>query len=725
MKDRQTNPQKIAVLGGGMAALTSVFDLTSNPDWSQDYEIVVYQMGWRLGGKGASSRNSQIAQRIEEHGLHVFIGHYENAFQIMRQCYRELGRSEDRPMASWDEAFKPHNFIPLPELSPNESKIWPYEFAANEFLPGDGLDFPSVWGYIRMLVDFAIEQTDILLGMLETALDSIVDGESESQDISLPKHIANLLEAYKIELKESHQIPQVAYLYGAKQLACAMSSDWQQHRDGEREALVWLLSTFKQWLWETVAELVPSHDKFRRLWLLLDLAQTTIAGAIAENLIDLGFAPADALELREWLTEYGASHWATQSAPIRGLYDLVFAYEDGDVERPNLAAGGALRFLLRMLLTYRGALLWKMQAGMGEIIFAPLYEVLHRRGVKFKFFHRVKNLGLNEDGSSIATISICRQATVSGGEYDPLTEVKGLPCWPDRPLYEQLVEGKLLQDKEINLESNWNQWGDLEEIQLRAGEDFDRVIFGIPLGAIPHVFPEALEVSDRWREMCDRVKTNQTQALQLWMKPDLKELGWYFPSPVMVSFKHPYNSWADMTHLIDKEDWDEVEQPGSIAYFCGPLIESGEPLELSNTSFPHKAQQQAGKAAIGWFRQNVSILWPHLQLTDSGEDIDWSQLVDPQEGNGTERFTNQYFRGNAEPTERYVLSVQNSTKYRVRGDDPGFENLYVVGDWTLNGINLGCIESAVISGRQVSRAICGYPKVILGETDFGSVYKMQ
>ncbi|NJL43283.1 MAG: NAD(P)-binding protein [Pseudanabaena sp. SU_2_4] len=41
--------QKIAILGGGMAALTAAFELTSRSDWQEKYEITVYQMGWRLG----------------------------------------------------------------------------------------------------------------------------------------------------------------------------------------------------------------------------------------------------------------------------------------------------------------------------------------------------------------------------------------------------------------------------------------------------------------------------------------------------------------------------------------------------------------------------------------------------------------------------------------------------------------------------------------------------
>ena len=66
--------QKIAILGGGMAALAAAFELTGQPDWKEKYEVTVYQLGWRLGGKGASSRGKY--GRIEEHGLHVWLGSY-------------------------------------------------------------------------------------------------------------------------------------------------------------------------------------------------------------------------------------------------------------------------------------------------------------------------------------------------------------------------------------------------------------------------------------------------------------------------------------------------------------------------------------------------------------------------------------------------------------------------------------------------------------------------
>src|SRR5205823_3375511 len=83
--------RKIAILGGGMGAMTAAFELTDRPGWQNHYDITVYQMGWRLGGKCASGRNldPQLGKRIEEHGVHVWFGFYDNAFRMIKKCYAE------------------------------------------------------------------------------------------------------------------------------------------------------------------------------------------------------------------------------------------------------------------------------------------------------------------------------------------------------------------------------------------------------------------------------------------------------------------------------------------------------------------------------------------------------------------------------------------------------------------------------------------------------------
>ena len=65
----------------------------------------------------------------------------------------------------------------------------------------------------------------------------------------------------------------------------------------------------------------------------------------------------------------------------------------------------------------------------------------------------------------------------SSKEYDPLYDVKGLPCWPSEPLYEQIEDdvAKKLQDHHINLESSWTDWSkyySMPQKVLKVGEDF-------------------------------------------------------------------------------------------------------------------------------------------------------------------------------------------------------------------------------------------------------------
>lgn len=70
-------PIKVAILGGGMGALAAAFELSSQPQ----YEVTIHTLGWRLGGKCASSRGPD--DRIEEHGIHGFLGSYYNACPML------------------------------------------------------------------------------------------------------------------------------------------------------------------------------------------------------------------------------------------------------------------------------------------------------------------------------------------------------------------------------------------------------------------------------------------------------------------------------------------------------------------------------------------------------------------------------------------------------------------------------------------------------------------
>src|ERR1043166_5853076 len=86
-------PAKVAIVGGGCGAMAAAFELT-RPELAGRFDVTVYQVGWRLGGKGASGRGKH--GRIEEHGLHVWMGFYENAYCVSRGIYAE-NHTKPRP----------------------------------------------------------------------------------------------------------------------------------------------------------------------------------------------------------------------------------------------------------------------------------------------------------------------------------------------------------------------------------------------------------------------------------------------------------------------------------------------------------------------------------------------------------------------------------------------------------------------------------------------------
>ena len=146
-------PTRIAVIGGGCASLTTAFELT-RPEHKGRYQVTVYQMGWRLGGKGASGRG--VADRIEEHGLHLWLGFYENAFRLMRDCYEELKTVPGaRRITDWREAFTPAPDVAVMDRLPNAGRdwdLWCAHFPAGRGLPGDPLHERSpftIGGYLR------------------------------------------------------------------------------------------------------------------------------------------------------------------------------------------------------------------------------------------------------------------------------------------------------------------------------------------------------------------------------------------------------------------------------------------------------------------------------------------------------------------------------------------------------------------------------------------------
>ena len=363
-------------------------------------------MGWRLGGKCATARGPNA--RIEEHGIHGFLGCHYNALPLMADCYKELARQPGQPLATFEEAFHPGSFMLMWEFIDGNLKRWPFTASTNDLLPSD----PSSLTTIR-------HRLDAVVAFVEQTFEAIQTAES------LDGGLLHLIE-----------------------------NAWE-----------WLQSRFEP--------LIAGNDELRRLYILTEFLLALVRGTLADNIFECGFDVIDNENFSDWLQRHGASVMTTSSPLALNTVNLSYQYPDGDTARTALMGAGCyLNWTLRSF-AYMGAFAWLFEAGTGETVIAPLYEVLKKRGVKFEFFHKVESLELSADKTTVGAVNFGVQATLrdAGQPYQPLMDVQGLTSWPGVPHYGQLVEGDALKAGSIDLESYWTPWQPVAHRRMEAGRD--------------------------------------------------------------------------------------------------------------------------------------------------------------------------------------------------------------------------------------------------------------
>ncbi|MEM7472974.1 MAG: FAD-dependent oxidoreductase [Pseudomonadota bacterium] len=695
-----TNPKKVAIIGGGCAAVATAFDLT-RPERQGEFEVTIYQMGHRLGGKGASGRDAETG-RIEEHGLHLWMGFYENAFRLMREAYDELERPEGHPLRNWYDAFVPDNFVGVTEKKPgNQWDNWSAYFPPAAGLPGDPLSERnpfSVSGYVTQCLRLL---RTLLLSVQDKGHIPPVGTGNEGVTVAATSLITSLISTVRSDVYGSAaragRYGQLAF--GALILEAISAFQWLAESLSPQSDLgpvTTLLDRLSAAIQKQFDLLIAQDDELRRIWEIVDVLLAIVRGCIKEGVLfsPKGFDLLDKYDWRDWLGNHGAKQGTLDSAFIRGSYDLLFAFEEGDVNRPQLAAGQALRGAMRMFFTYRGALFWKMQAGMGDVVFAPTYQVLRNRGVKFEFFHRLEHIGLSSDKSYVETLDFTVQAKIKGGgEYDPLVDVKGLECWPSLPVYDRLTNGARLKKRKWNPEVEGDETS-VGSKQLKVAEDFDFAILAVGFGAVPGLCSELIEADPKWQRMVANVKTVATQAFQVWLEEPVKDLGWDDPPINISGYVEPFDTWADMRQLIKVED--EKPEPKAIAYFCSVLPDS---------QIDEAAYTTVRSNVVTFLNRDVGYFWPKA-VDEAG--FRWGLLAGTDD-TSEDAIDSQFWTANTSGTERYVLSLPGTLEHRISPLDDRFDNFTIAGDWTGCGHQAGCVEAAVMSGLLAASALYDRP----------------
>ncbi len=721
--------KKITVLGGGMAALSAVHELTDYPDWKDHYEITVYQIGWRLGGKTSTGRGKN--NRIEEHGIHILQGWYDTTFRLLRDIYKERKEKNLAPKSPLQELFKDglrrNNSTLMTDFDKQKGEWtnWPLIFPETEELPGDGEPL-STWD----LIDKGIAM------MLEIALGSPYrKGINPISKWILDHYFSSHPDQNSGHVKKKSFLERVIGFFNSKKTGVEQFK--KDKYDGLVETLevtkdkaesashkrlskaLKILGKIVSLIHDKERKLMSKSPALKRINLGIAFAYYNLKG-ILEDVYDpetdkFEFNKINDYDYREWLTKHGAPDWVIFSVIVRFFYTGTFSNlvnEKGGA----IGAGTALEFFAKGV-GYKGSFVFQFVYGTGDTMVMPMYEVLKNRGVNFKFFHEIKQVHYSTTGS-IEKISYAEQVKLKGTSYDPVFKIGELCAWPATPNYDQIdpeYATKLI-DGNVNLEDPWAKWSNYRDNEtLQAGIDFDEVILGIPIGTLKTICSEIIEKDEKWKLMTENILTTPTQSAQLWFKSTLKELGfelaeWGLPeeggAPNVVVYQNPMYSWLDSSLVLPNEDWPSSQKPEFLSYFTGPFLLRKPLPPFSDHQFQKKENDRLIDSFEQWLNDNSGWFWPKGTTDNYPQGLNFQLLADPEDNKeGFKRLANQYFRANVRPTDHYTLSVPKSSKYRLKTDQSGFDNMFLCGDWIDFGGNVGYIDGTIQSGLQAGQAV--------------------
>ncbi len=724
-KDASPRPVRVAIVGGGCAGVAAAWHLSRQ----RGYEVHVYERSWCLGGKGASVRDKD--GRIHDHGLHVWLGFYENAFRMARDCYAEVQAREWGPQAGpgnklthrcFEDAFFPEPHIGVAGRdSAGQWVVWSGHLPPAPGIPGDpivpGSNPFTLANYILRCIELLKTLMLSVIGPPEgeepgaptpTPAAGTVDIDFATEPPPTPD---DMIERVARGVRSATLTTAAAVLQTIAILEAILNGEtFLKIAQPSPRALDRALDLLRALLAQTreqLTDFVAIDPELRWKTEIIDIVMTIAVGLFRDRVLFArdGLDAINGEDYCKWLERHGAMELTLKSPFLTGIYDFLFAYKEGNREARSLAAGVALRGALRMFFTYRGAMFWRMRAGMGDAVFAPLYKVMlldDRKAdgppaaplpaVSFHFLHDLAGVKLNTDGQGRRFITELHFRTCGDPDHLDSYGNKALDevgCWPDNPGHFGCTP-----------QTPWTG-----RRTRRIGEHFDAVILAMTIEDLKKVGigpplnrpGECLEeMPEEWRLMSRKVKTLATKAAQVWLTRDLEGLGWYRGSVLVSALGQQFDTWADMTHTLGSERaWRRAKgQTGSpadtarsVAYFCGTL--SGAVAQQGSEQATAKVRQDLD----GLLADGMKHFWP--DAFKAGHTA--AELV----------VGDRHVQANIEGSDRYVLSSPGSIDKRISPLESAVANMTIAGDWTACGLDMGCVEAAVMSGMLAVHAITG------------------
>jgi uncharacterized protein with NAD-binding domain and iron-sulfur cluster len=647
----------VIIVGAGLGGLSAAWHLTRR---RRDLQVEVYDASWVPGGKAVSGRDDHEQpdgrpHLVKEHGLHMLFGTYRETWRMLSDCYEALlgKRPVDHVFRRIEQAFTPQGRIVFDERDPshNARRHWVFcpEPAPGRPWDTDGrVDGSGDLDLIRTSVRTNIEEQS--RSLFTTAIELF--GPAVRR-LETPRRIA--VDACAADLAPLRGwLEQIAGLCVTPRASSLFLS---------RPRL-------------TLSQVLRLATSARRIVELIDLASAILDGT-RELMNDCTcrqhgrrcdcLDKLNSQDLREWLKKHG---WHDENdAIVRGFYAGLFALEG------ELAAGVGLRAMLRVLFDYEGALVYRMQSGMGEVVVAPIYQALRKRNVRFHFLERLTKLEVAD--RRVTRLHFERLGQL-GTDYEPFKTLQTLhgvlEYFPTTP-----PKGARLptppRGEKHGMHRRWPTKGTGEPVAIGRG---DWVILAIPPQVLKRV-ASALKAHAPWRAFLNGPTATASRpiaAAQIWQTKPPDCPAHRIRGAVAAGHQPPLEVWADTSHVLSYEGFPH--EAYELDYLCGP---------------------RPGSSAV---TQDAELLRVDAEV-DSWLMREGKYMLGRTFDRSLE--AERYIAASLEPSDQYVLSLPGTIAHRIRPDNTGFTNLRVAGDWVKNGLDCGCVESAVTGGRMAAESI--------------------
>ena len=270
-------------------------------------------------------------------------------------------------------------------------------------------------------------------------------------------------------------------------------------------------------------------------------------------------------------------------------------------------------------------------------------------------------------------IEVVDQVGQGALEYDPLVHVKGLPCWPHLPAWDQnLPRPRRPTERASRPSSTRSAAGNTGLSRSTCGNDFDEVVLAIPVGALRADRRRAdvrqrgiRRDGQRARRPCRRRPSSSGRGAGRGAR-----LTRYGPDSVAATFVEPLDTWCDMDQVMGAECWRPQDGVRGIAYVCGVLEDT-------------PARPSAGDARV---KANATRVRRAATSATSGPRRTTTRGPSSGRSRRGAQARNGSTRSTGAPTPHpgsATSSLRRATRPRAwRRTSSGFANLVLAGDWT-------------------------------------------